>query len=289
MVLLNAVKPKVGCVDMDDQKLFNDFRKYAQEKGRGTNLQNPVFTQDVKEVLSRPREPGFGGNVNRNFPGTVFINPDSSFNPRETLAHEAQHLQQLEAEKFIQKALKEGNYPRNFSIPGVSNNYRIGDGEVPIERTFRDIRKNAKELTPEIKEKYDLSRDFHTDDKEFMADMVSFESSLPSGKSIFNTDIGRAIFKTPEQRQAYLSVSFPNTTKFLPRETTFADKFRDAKSEFKDVASKSSYAKAAIAAAKKTLGSESNAKGMKKGGKVSSASKRADGIAQRGKTKGRMC
>ena len=29
--------------------------------------------------------------------------------------------------------------------------------------------------------------------------------------------------------------------------------------------------------------------GMKKGGKVSSASKRADGCAQRGKTKGRMC
>lgn len=29
-------------------------------------------------------------------------------------------------------------------------------------------------------------------------------------------------------------------------------------------------------------------RGMKKGGKVSSASKRADGIAQRGKTKGRM-
>jgi hypothetical protein len=28
--------------------------------------------------------------------------------------------------------------------------------------------------------------------------------------------------------------------------------------------------------------------GLKKGGKVSSASKRADGIAQRGKTKGRM-
>ena len=31
-----------------------------------------------------------------------------------------------------------------------------------------------------------------------------------------------------------------------------------------------------------------NVTGMKKGGKVSSASKRADGIAQRGKTKGRM-
>ena len=29
--------------------------------------------------------------------------------------------------------------------------------------------------------------------------------------------------------------------------------------------------------------------GMKKGGKVSSASKRGDGIAQRGKTRGKMC
>jgi hypothetical protein len=34
---------------------------------------------------------------------------------------------------------------------------------------------------------------------------------------------------------------------------------------------------------------EEESKTYKKGGKVSSASKRADGIAQRGKTKGRMC
>ncbi len=275
---------------MDDQKLFNDFRNYVQEKGRGTNLQNPVFTKEVNTVIpdwSRD-SPSYGGKVNSNFPGTVFINPDTRLNKEEVLAHEAEHLQQLEAEKFIQKALKEGNYPRNFSIPGVSNNYRIGDGEVPIDRTFSNIRKNAKELTPEIRKKYQLGKDFHNDDMEFMADMVAFESSLPNGESIFDTDIGRAIFKTPEQRRAYLAASMPNTTKFLPRETTFADKFRDAKSEFKDVASKSSYAKAAVAAAKKTLGSESSAKGMKKGGKVSLASKRADGIAQRGKTKGRM-
>ena len=36
------------------------------------------------------------------------------------------------------------------------------------------------------------------------------------------------------------------------------------------------------------LGAASQALGMKKGGKVSSASKRADGIAQRGKTRGKM-
>ena len=36
------------------------------------------------------------------------------------------------------------------------------------------------------------------------------------------------------------------------------------------------------------LGAASKALGMKKGGKVGSASKRADGIAQRGKTRGMM-
>ena len=51
---------------------------------------------------------------------------------------------------------------------------------------------------------------------------------------------------------------------------------------------------AAIGRRDKFLGDEerfdeaNNPKGFKKGGKVSSASKRADGIAQRGKTKGRM-
>ena len=35
-------------------------------------------------------------------------------------------------------------------------------------------------------------------------------------------------------------------------------------------------------------GGETTSDGMKKGGKVSSASKRADGIAQRGKTRGRI-
>ena len=38
----------------------------------------------------------------------------------------------------------------------------------------------------------------------------------------------------------------------------------------------------------KAAGGSVGGKGMKKGGKVSSASKRADGIAQRGKTRGKL-
>ena len=44
---------------------------------------------------------------------------------------------------------------------------------------------------------------------------------------------------------------------------------------------------AVMSEAKSELQRES--RGMAKGGKVSSASSRADGIAKRGKTKGRMC
>lgn len=40
---------------------------------------------------------------------------------------------------------------------------------------------------------------------------------------------------------------------------------------------------------RRNVGSNLETYGMKKGGKVSSASSRADGIAQRGKTKGRIC
>jgi hypothetical protein len=39
---------------------------------------------------------------------------------------------------------------------------------------------------------------------------------------------------------------------------------------------------------KQRVGEAKKELGMKKGGSISSASKRADGIAQRGKTKGRM-
>lgn len=49
------------------------------------------------------------------------------------------------------------------------------------------------------------------------------------------------------------------------------------------------YAKAAAAEATRATGSGASGFNFKKGGKVSSASSRADGIAQRGKTKGRIC
>ena len=222
---------------------------------QGTNLAYPQYLQDVNTITPMQANANYGGETLRSVPNTVFINPESYINPRETLAHEAAHVQQHEADRFIQKALKEGNYPRTFSIPGTSNNYIVGEGKVPIDRTFRDIQKNAKNLSPEIASKYELSKDFTNSPSEFMADMVSFESSLPKGQTILNTDIGKAIFTTPEQRRAYLSASFPNTTKFLehsPNSFEIAvDKAKMALTEFKDVSLHDSYIKAALAAIKK--------------------------------------
>jgi hypothetical protein len=47
--------------------------------------------------------------------------------------------------------------------------------------------------------------------------------------------------------------------------------------------------KALIKGAKEGIGKSLKALGMKKGGSVSSASKRADGIATKGKTRGKIC
>jgi hypothetical protein len=59
------------------------------------------------------------------------------------------------------------------------------------------------------------------------------------------------------------------------------------KEKEKEKEKEKSFAESVGEAARKSLPPKGN--GMKSGGKVSSASARADGIAQRGKTKGRIC
>ena len=74
--------------------------------------------------------------------------------------------------------------------------------------------------------------------------------------------------------------AFPKETdRLLGMITGDADKARDEKIKALE---------AEVAAGRKTKAQAQTEAGMKKGGKVSSASKRADGIAIRGKTKGKM-
>jgi hypothetical protein len=67
----------------------------------------------------------------------------------------------------------------------------------------------------------------------------------------------------------------------IPR--MMANAYEDKKDQISSLTGENESLKAQIEAQK-----ENKSKGMKKGGKVSSASKRADGCAQRGKTRGKM-
>jgi hypothetical protein len=81
---------------------------------------------------------------------------------------------------------------------------------------------------------------------------------------------------------------FPYNSKDLDKDLIAT---KAEKSAQKQGATSQGAAKASREAVRNYEGAQENQQeyGMKKGGKVSSASTRADGIAQRGKTKGRMC
>lgn len=81
---------------------------------------------------------------------------------------------------------------------------------------------------------------------------------------------------------------FPYNTKDLDKDLTAT---KAEKSAQKQGATSQGAAKASREAVRNYESAQENQQeyGMKKGGKVSSASTRADGIAMRGKTKGRMC
>ena len=87
-----------------------------------------------------------------------------------------------------------------------------------------------------------------------------------------------------KQLQAESKEPFPKTQKEAERAKSMWDKFRERHGIIRGGGG--SGAGVDIEGLPKKL--RSGPKNMKKGGKVSSASKRADGIAQRGKTRGKM-
>ena len=210
----------------------------------GTNLSLPVYTKDVKTI-----KPAFKrdlmGYVEAANPQTAFLTQSGT---KQTLGHEAEHAQQLISEYENWKS--------------GSRYDRIADhGPKPYPQKWRneqvrdELMGAAKKAYSKYEQKYDLSDYFGDMRKEFMADMIGIESTLPLGQSVLDTDIGKEIFDTPEKRRWFLVSSFPNTTKFLeynPDKYQLAvEKGRQALREFKDRSLHDSYFNAALAAIKK--------------------------------------
>lgn len=210
----------------------------------GLNASLPIYTKDVKKIEPAVRF-NARGFVQPQNPETVFLTKDATL---KTLGHEAEHSQQLLSDKFNEKNKIKADY-----IQSAGASWSNKDAKNAAVR--KQIMQSAREAYEKYNDKYKLGSKFDENRMELMADMVGIESTLPTGQSVLDTDIGKEIFDTPEKRRWFLVSSFPNTTKLLeynPGNYQIAvEKGRQALREFKDRSLHDSYFNAALAAIKK--------------------------------------
>jgi hypothetical protein len=100
--MADNIQNLISGADNNLDKILKTSLRHSAE----SNISLPVYTKEVKEIKPFSRDPFYAGFVEKNKPGIVNINPLSIKNEKETLGHEAEHLQQIEAEKFINQAIK---------------------------------------------------------------------------------------------------------------------------------------------------------------------------------------
>lgn len=154
--------------------------------------------------------PGVGGYVAPSESDVANLNTyGKAFPPEETLVHEGQHLKDYKnqlLEKYLSKNLPlSDEYDSDSLIPFLSDlkkkgeyeKYSLADDFVPFNQEYKVGEEVKKDVRP----------------RGFFSELARIESTLPPGKGIQDTDIGKEIFsKYPELRPLYQSGSAPNNT-----------------------------------------------------------------------------
>lgn len=192
----NQTLNKVGNTIDETEKLksLSDNFNYPIEKTGGTNFTaNPqeylFFAPPNRVTLDKYNDPSIGGETLYNlFADKIKINPASSLDPLYTLVHEAQHRRDF-TDKY--------------------RNYNTNDPN------FKRIQQNV------VNSFYDSGKDFRADPverqavsgqmepNEIVAQLRSYESMLPAGMTLFQSPLGKQIFKNDEMKAWWLSRTTP--------------------------------------------------------------------------------
>ena len=203
----------------------------ALENTKDTNFSRPETTMGVKKFNILKDEDmearNAMGYVKAQDPSQVYLNSNyvnRYFSPT-TIAHEAQHTQD-----FTRQPEPIENYKKWI------NQYRQSQIENNFQKHIQDY--------PQYQ---NISGYGHQKDvpwHERIADMAAYESTLPKGQSLVDSDFGKKVFTTPEQRRYYQESVRPMEAKAFPIEDTLYDK---AKEKVKDIKNKANqYADSAI-------------------------------------------
>lgn len=236
-------------------------KRYTEQDIRDLNIsQNPVYLQGVQQI-----NPAYSstkrGFYNPADPYAININPYGEV-PLKTTGHEAYHLQAEDYDKF----LKENGLDKTATIYGLNRNSPYLGFFHKMKR--QDWDKRVQEVEKKYQKKYGLGGEFGKtgflgSPHETMADLQGIESTLPSGQTILDTDLGQDLFKTKEEKQMYLKASLPGIMKAVEYDPSLWEVAKDradyAVRVFKDKALANSYATAAAQAFKAFMsGPEAN-------------------------------
>lgn len=190
------------------------------------NINEPQYTRGVSHIVPMA-SPTLGGLYRTAAPNTVYLNPVSR-DPIKVLGHEAFHLQEDAYDKWLKEKKASGEIPKD-----VKTYHDLLGDKLVLKGQDKKTLKDLYAL------RYSTGGQFGDVPYETMADLQGVESTLPTGKTILDTELGKQMLPTKEMQRAYLMTSLPGMRRVLPYEPSAAevinDKIKAAKEYFKEV------------------------------------------------------
>lgn len=242
-------------IDKSSLSFITDELKQNYTRNLDTNsniVNNPVYLQGITKIkpMSTYTPEGIeaSGYYEPSSPGILNVSYKSP-DVIKTTGHEAYHSQAYDYGKWL-NAYKDWN--ENPNLLGLrALDYSPYSS---LSQEHNDFRKRVKDVYEKYEKDYNLNTRFTGHPSEMMADLQGIEAKLPSGKTILDTDIGKDLFKTKEEKQLYLKSSLPGIMKAIEYDPSLWEVAKDradyAMRVFKDKATASSYANAAAQAFK---------------------------------------
>jgi hypothetical protein len=147
-------------------------------------------------------------------PTSVWVNRNSMYDPSQIFVHEKQHL--LDA----RRGRTEPRFPApDFKVEEASYYTNMPEKTGYSEKELKAIQDKTKQDIDNVYRKYRDSKYLLSDDftdSGFFAELKRIESTLPKGKGIQDTDIGKELFSNnPDLLMTYWSRTRPEKTTYI--------------------------------------------------------------------------
>lgn len=190
-----------------DTGLF--FKNTPQSTGRYTDLdmlkEINLFNPGVSNGF---RQEGFYSSRN---PNSIWVSPENAYSTTDAVSHEYQHL--------LNQARKKDS---SFFDPYANN----PEKRKAVEQLLSEVEGKygpggyGDDGNGKSDIKYNLSADFLDLNEGFLATLKGIEARLPVGKSIYDTNLGKAIFtNNPELKNYYMTNTRPTKGTYISAPT----------------------------------------------------------------------